>query len=208
MLIGYIMNQKENINAPKVDAIIPKGVTDKPSICGALLSTKMEEEIWRPIKGFEDYFISNYGNLYSIKGKNKSIRSKSSRILNGYKSTSLFLNGKGFAKRINRLVAIAFIPNPENKPEVNHIDCNKINNYYKNLEWCTHIEHELHSVLNKLHPSGENHPLHRLTNLQVNKIRKLYAEGNLSHRDLAKKFNVRHTTIGEITRNETYNILI
>jgi len=166
----------------------------------------MDKEIWKSITGFPDYFISNYGNLYSIKGANKSIRNKSSRILNGYKSTSLFKDGKGYTKRISRLVAQEFIPNPLNKPEVNHIDCNKLNNYYKNLEWVTNSEHEKHSVLNGLHPSGENHPLHRLINKQIIEIRELYSRGSTSHRILAKIFNVSHTTIGEIIRNETYKI--
>ena len=119
----------------------------------------------------------------------------------------MWLNGRSYSKRINRLVAEAFIPNPENKPEVNHKDCNKLNNYYTNLEWLTHEEHEKHTTLNGLHPKGINIGTHKLSEKQVFEIRKKYLIGNISQRKLAKEFNVCQSTVGYLLRNETWKNL-
>lgn len=91
------------------------------------------EEIWKDVKGYEGlYQISNLGNIKS----NTNIKSK--RInKQGYLTTQLCKNNKKRSKRINRLVAEAFIPNPNNFPQVNHKDENKLNNEVSNLEWCT-----------------------------------------------------------------------
>lgn len=66
MLIEYIMQSKRFITAPKSNAIIPLDIFGKPFVCGALSFNVMHKEIWKPIKGFTDYFISNYGNIYKI----------------------------------------------------------------------------------------------------------------------------------------------
>lgn len=99
-------------------------------------------EEWRPIKGFPNYLVSNLGQVISLSraGANKS---KGVMILkelnrkNGYLKVDLYLDGKGFSKSVHRLVAEAFIPNPDNLPEVNHKDEDKTNNHVNNLEWCT-----------------------------------------------------------------------
>lgn len=76
--------------------------------------------------------ISNYGKLVSIKRK-KPIQIKSKISTEGYEHAALFLNGKRQWISIHRLVALMFIPNPENKPQVDHIDRNRANNIYTNL---------------------------------------------------------------------------
>ena len=96
------------------------------------------DEIWKDINGYEGcYKISNTGKVYSCKNQ-KILRTFTDK--KGYCYTVLFKDKKQRTKSIHRLIAEAFIPNPENKPEVNHIDHNKRNNNIDNLEWVTHFE--------------------------------------------------------------------
>lgn len=98
---------------------------------------------WKDIEGFEDnYMVSENGEIYS---KKRDIVMKR-RQGNYYQNVSLSLNNKGYTRTIHRLVAQAFIPNPLNKPEVNHIDGNKLNNNVCNLEWVTSSENSQHAV--------------------------------------------------------------
>ena len=92
-------------------------------------------EIWKDCKGYEGkYQVSNLGRVWSIKSQ-KCL--KPYIMNNGYKQVSLMCkNGKVKKELVHRLVAIAFIDNPNNLPQVNHIDENKENNCLDNLEWC------------------------------------------------------------------------
>ena len=113
------------------------------------------KEIWKDIKGYEGlYQVSNLGNVRSmdritrdgrkIKGKNiKPHTNGNSRYLR----VALCNNGKIKYENIHRLVAKAFIPNPENKPEVNHKDENPSNNFIDNLEWMTSKENSNVSIM-------------------------------------------------------------
>ena len=114
----------------------------------------MEE--WKDVVGFEGaYQVSNYGNLRSIdrismgkKYVGKIISKSQDR--GGYTVDILSFNGVRKTVRRHRIVAEAFIPNPHNKPEVNHLDGNKSNNHVKNLEWATHRENTNHAWLTGL----------------------------------------------------------
>ena len=92
-------------------------------------------EIWKQIDSYEDYQISNWGRVKSFKkGKERILRP---RVVGaGYLQVILYKDGKTKPVFIHRLVANAFINNPDNLPEVNHKDENKQNNLVTNLEWC------------------------------------------------------------------------
>lgn len=100
----------------------------------------MLEEIWKPIEGYEGlYEVSNLGRVRSLNynhtGKVKILSLRVNKY--GYIQVGLYNNGKRKFYGVHRLVAQAFIPNQDNKTEVNHIDEDKTNNIVTNLEWCT-----------------------------------------------------------------------
>ncbi len=112
-------------------------------------------EIWKPVKGFENYEVSNLGQVKSLNYN----RTKEAKILKpwvdkyGYLRVNLSKNGKGYAKKVHRLVASAFIPNIGDNPQVNHIDGDKTNNKVDNLEWVTckeNIQHAWNTGLSRM----------------------------------------------------------
>lgn len=109
-----------------------------------LVKIAIDEE-FRPVEGFEDYYISSYGRLWSDKSNKFLQRLKETR---GYYRYNLYKDKKMLNFRIHRLVALAFIPNmaPETKTDVNHIDGDKGNNQVSNLEWVTKKENMEHAV--------------------------------------------------------------
>lgn len=118
-------------------------------------------------------------------------------------------NGKGYLrvsiggklKFVHRLVAEKYIPNPENKPQVNHKDGNKLNNCVDNLEWVTNMQNRQHAVKNLLHLSGERCPWSKLTQKDVDYIRE---NKHYTAKQIAEKFNVSVSQIRAIRRNESW----
>ena len=138
----------------------------------------MQNECWKPIKDYEGiYEVSNYGRVKSLERviynsgtKNglytiheKIIKQRINKKRYGYCELSLHKNGKEKRFKVHRLIAEAFIPNPNKLPEVNHIDGNKENNHASNLEWCTSKENKEHAWENKLYNSE-----HRKTPIKCN----------------------------------------
>lgn len=100
----------------------------------------MSKEIWKDVPGYEGrYQVSNLGRFASIKKNHRIIR-KISKFSTGYLCVSL----DGKAKLLHRLVALSFISNPENKPQINHKNGVKADNTVDNLEWCTRSENCFH----------------------------------------------------------------
>ena len=110
-------------------------------------------EVWRDVVGFEGFYkVSNKGNIYSVERKDSMGRKWGGRILRsgytrgGYLKVDLYRNGIRKASRVHRLVAEAFIPNPNGYPQVNHRDEDKVNNNVENLEWCTSKYNNIHGT--------------------------------------------------------------
>lgn len=112
----------------------------------------MGNEVWANIYGCIGYEISTLGNVRSYRTRKsglirifpKSVKKCYSGTKRKYEKVMLMINGKHKSFYIHRLMAHAFIPNPENKPQVNHIDNNPINNAIENLEWVTNSENQIH----------------------------------------------------------------
>jgi hypothetical protein len=159
---------------------------------------------WKDITNYTGrYRISDYGQ---VKHGSKLLMRGFTVNKNGnrYYTIVLSLNGETKKFRINRLVAMAFIPNPENKPEVNHIDGDTENNYYKNLEWNTGSENQKHAYKLGLNTprKGELCGKSKLTEKQVSEIKAM--NGFYLGTRVAKKYNVHKTTIYAIWKNKTW----
>lgn len=148
------------------------------------------KEIWKDVIGFNDsYQVSNLGNVKAKRkitwnGKCDCVRKEKPMRLNckgvGYYMVNLKRNGKIKHCLVHRLVADAFIPNPKNKPTVNHIDGNKLNNIVSNLEWATRSEQNIHaSKLGLKKFQGIHHSQHKLNDSQVIMIRHNAKNGNV-----------------------------
>ena len=118
-------------------------------------------EIWADIEGYEGlYQVSNLGRVKSLVGYNGHRHVKREKMLNPYKHKAsknyyrsvVKLTKEGHKKdmKVHRLVAKSFLPNPENKPNINHIDGNPLNNDVSNLEWCTQKENVHHAIATEL----------------------------------------------------------
>ena len=116
------------------------------------------DETWKTITDYPNYNISNYGNVKNII-TNKPLRSSEK---GGYICISLNQNGNRKSFKIHRLVALAFIDNPENKSDVNHKDKNKMNNMVSNLEWMTRKENNIHRCQDIKIKSNKNKQINRI----------------------------------------------
>lgn len=142
----------------------------------------------KKIEGYENYSISEDGRVYNTKfGRN--IKHNLNSI--GYSRVSLSNKGKQKQLLVHRLVAQAFIPNPNNLPEVNHKDGNKRNNNVDNLEWTTRSENEEHAYRTGLQ-------LQKNTPEQAAMIRFLYSLGGITQKELARIYGVRPQSISYI----------
>ena len=161
------------------------------------------EEIWKDIDGYPDYKVSNFGRVLSSE-KQFEFYTRRARLIkiriknNGYAAYALYRNKVAKTISVHRLVAQAFIPNIENKPEVNHKDLNKLNNYSSNLEWATRRENVDHVLLHERFKA-------KLSNSDVAHIRKR-AEGVTARNFnnlIAKEYNVSSSHIKHIRNHST-----
>jgi hypothetical protein len=158
-------------------------------------------EIWKTINDFNGlYEVSNFGNVRSLYNRtSKDLILKKLKGNRGYLHVNLYLNKLLFRYTIHRLVALHFIPNPENKPQVNHINGIKTDNRVENLEWSTsseNIKHAFEIGIKKM-TKGENCNWSKLTQLQIDEIKK----SSLTQKELSIKYSISQAQISRIKNN-------
>lgn len=166
------------------------------------------EEKWKIVEGFSKYLVSNKGRVKNV------IRLKDLKFYDkdGYKKIGL-INDDNVKKKVfvHRLVAQAFIPNPNGKPQVNHRDGNKANNKFNNLEWCTAKENTAHSIKTGLtdfskinYRKGEEASSSKITNEDVKELREMYDTGEFSLKELSIYFDISIPTVWNIAKRKTW----
>ena len=148
------------------------------------------------------YMVSSEGFVYGKYKPDQPLSNPLDRY--GYKKVALSIEGKMKFMTLHRVLALTFLPNPENLPCVNHIDGNKLNNSLDNLEWCTFEYNTKHSAANGLHAKGEEVGLSVLTDIQVHEICRMIQDG-FRNNDIAKKVGIERYLVHKIRHRETWN---
>lgn len=172
------------------------------------------KEIWKPVVGYEGlYEVSNLGKVKSLPRKyfNRNRYTKE-QILStwvdayGYKRVKLTNKTDGKSTKIHRILCEAFLPNPENKPYINHKDGNKLNNSLENLEWCTPAENIQHAYDSGLMPRkyGEENPVSKLSYKDIEQIRILRKTRGYTYKELGEMFGVSSSQIGKIVNKRSW----
>lgn len=198
--------------------LVPSGAVGSPQFDGATFF--MEDEIWKDIEGFEGlYQISSLGNVKSLPGfkKKAGIMKPYVNPCNKKQYRIVFLRKEGeyHTYKICRGVGKAFVANPENKPQINHINGIKIDDRAINLEWVTGKENAIHAVQTGLIKTGHEHHLSKFTKEQVLEIRTLYNSNigtrkrkklgdPLSFKSIAATYKVSPSVIRELVKKITY----
>jgi hypothetical protein len=155
------------------------------------------------MKQYKDtpYYITEDGKIFRNNNElSTSITNK------GYKTFRMSNNGIRKHLSIHRAVAELYVPNPNNLPQVDHIDTNKLNNHYTNLEWVTNKENRYRAINNNLMKVGEDYYNTKLTEEDIKWIREHYIAKHpeFGGRPLSKKFGVGEAQISRIIHNKTW----
>ena len=165
----------------------------------------MKEE-WRTIEEFPNYSVSNLGR---VRRDTPGVGTRRGRILkpwsnSGYMAVDFYRNGKRYCKKVHRLVAEAFVPNPTMLPEVNHIDGKKPNNHMINLEWVTRRDNLRHAYKTGLKTNrGERNPFSRITEEKAQAIKMALRE-DIPLRQVAATFGATLSIVEGISSGRTW----
>lgn len=156
-----------------------------------------------------NYIVSTHGDVFRVKKDGKIKRMKQQIDSDGYFTVGLHMHGKSYFRRVNRLVASAFIVNPDpvTKIQVNHLDGDKSNNDYTNLVWATPKENIQHAWDNNLAhaQSGENHPNSKYTENIIRQVCELLVENKDTMRQISEKTKVSYTVVKQIRNHFLWN---
>lgn len=163
--------------------------------------------MWKDVVGYEGFYkVSDTGEVFSVR-TNRVL--KPNIGMDGYKKAVFSVNNVRKTVRINRLVAEAFVDNPDNKPVVNHKDGDKLNNCADNLEWVTIVENAIHASKNGLLKGckGESNPMSKLTAKEVDEIRRTYKKRShdANAKVLSEKYGVSKSTIWFIASGQVWS---
>lgn len=202
--IKFLVTNFQMLN-PKFQKAVKAVITTFEERLGVI---SLPHEEWRDVVGYEGlYQVSNLGRVKSFhRGKVHLLKYQLDS--QGYVIVTLCRNGHQKRAKVHILIAQAFIPNPENKPFINHIDGNKANPHISNLEWVTQSENMLHAFRIGLKKSvaGSKNGKAKLTDDDIRYIRNYYKKGShyFGLKALARKFNVSLTTISRIVKGKHY----
>jgi hypothetical protein len=161
-----------------------------------------ETEIWKPVVGFEGlYEVSNLGRVHGIRW-NTILRGKS--CPRGYMNFTLRKNGRPHYLRGCRIVATAFISNPDSKPQVNHKDGIHGNDRVTNLEWATGSENAEHWVRELANMAGCGHPMSKFSENDLLEARRLRSEEKWTLKRIAEKYDCSIHAVYAMLVGKTY----
>lgn len=168
------------------------------------------KEKWAEVTGYNGrYKVSTHGQVVSFAfGRTRILKGAKVNRTNAI-HVRLCMKGDEKDFSVHRLVATAFIPNPENKPQVNHIDGDRTNNRLENLEWCTGSENVRHAFRTGLSKPryGESNNKTKLKDYQILEIREKYSSGKYSQRGLAREYGITQCQVHNIVTNKQRIIL-
>lgn len=163
-------------------------------------------EIWKTIPNCKGYYqVSDLGVIKSFHNGERVLKQNGIGRNRKYKSVSLKTNNGWKCRQVHRLVAMAFIPNPENKEQINHKDGDPSNNHIDNLEWCDAFENMQHAVKMGLMNNhfGETHANSKFTDVIVKDILKRLGHGEKQH-EIAKEYNVNQSIVSDINTGKSW----
>lgn len=185
-----------------------------------LLDSTYDSCTWRDVSGWEGkYKVSDRGDVLSVsriilsKDHNdkptkaivdeKILKSKIEKT--GYVSVTVKDRDRRMTFRVHKLVAQAFIPNPENKPQINHINGIKTDNRVENLEWCTQVENAKHAVATGLNTPtiGTRHWNHKHSEEDALLVKTEY-EGGMSRKQISKKYGYEYVFVYNVTSGQRW----
>lgn len=170
------------------------------------------EEQWKAVEGYDNkYFVSSFGRIKSFVTSPNHPKNVNGIILaqsitkKGYCRCDLSKDNKKQAHAVHRLVGVAFVPNLENLPQINHKKGIKTDNRYHQIEWSTcqqNIQAAFDTGIKTV--AAENHPRSLFTNEQVKEMRKLFEESKISVNKIADQFKTSYNTAWRIVKSYNY----